>query len=75
MYRIMRLGHEVLAGDAVLWSGFDAASSVVGELFWRSFDAHELQQEVRFLRRSLQERVTLRLPAKKVYNTIFRVVR
>ena len=57
MYRIMGLGHEVLAGDAVLWSRFDGGSSVVGELFWRSFDAHELGQEVRFLRRILQERV------------------
>ena len=41
-YRIMGLGHEVLAGDAVLTSGLDGESSVVGEPFWRSFDAHEL---------------------------------
>ena len=54
----MGLGHEVLAGDAVLWSGFDGGSSVVEELFWRSFDSHELRQEFRFLRRILQESVT-----------------
>ena len=56
MYRIMGTGYKVLACDAVLWSGLDdKGSSVVGELFWSFFDAHELQQEVRFLRRSLQE--------------------
>ena len=51
----MGLGHEVLANDAVLTSGLDGESSVVGEPFWRSFDAHELRQEVRFLRKSLRE--------------------
>ncbi len=55
----MVLGHEVLANDAVLTSGLDGESSVVGEPLWRSCDAHELrqevQQEVRFLRRSLRE--------------------
>jgi hypothetical protein len=55
----MGLGHKVLAGDAVLTSGLDGESSVVGEPFWRTFDAHdttqEVRQEVRFLRRSLQE--------------------
>ena len=54
-YCIMGLGHKVLAGDAVLTSGLDGESSVVGEPFWRSFDAHDMTQEVRFLRRSLQE--------------------
>ena len=54
MYRIMELGHEVLADDAVLTYGLDGESSVVGEPFWRSFDAHEPRQEVRFLCRSLQ---------------------
>ena len=54
-YLIMGLGHKVLAGDAVLTSGLDGESSVVGEPFWRSFDAHDTTQEVRFLRRSLQE--------------------
>ncbi len=53
-YRIMGLGHEVLAGDAVLTSGLDGESSVVGEPFWRSFDSNdttqEVLQEVRFLR-------------------------
>ena len=38
-----------------LTSGLDGESSVVGEPFWRSFDAHELRQEVRFLRKSLRE--------------------
>ena len=55
----MGLGHKVLADDAVLTPGLDGESSVVGEPFWRSCDAHELQQEVqqevRFLRRRLQE--------------------
>ena len=51
----MGLGHEVLANDAVLTAGLDGESSVVGEPFWRSFDAHELRQEVRFLRKSLRE--------------------
>ena len=57
----MGLGHEVLAGNAVLRSGLDGEISIVGEPFWRSFDAHKLQQEVqkkvRFLLRSLQEKV------------------
>ena len=44
-YRIMGLGHEVLAGDAVLTSGLDGESSVVGEPIWRSLDAHELQKK------------------------------
>jgi hypothetical protein len=51
----MGLGHEVLAGDAVLMSGLDGESSVVGEPFWRSFDAHDMAQEVWFLGRSLWE--------------------
>ena len=50
----MGLGHKVHAGDAVLMSGLDGEVALWGTLFWRSFDAHELQQEVRFLRRSLQ---------------------
>jgi hypothetical protein len=54
-YRIMGLGHKVLAGDAVLTSGLDGESSVVGEPFWRSFDANDMTQEVRFLHRSLRE--------------------
>ena len=54
-YHIMGLVHKVLAGDAVLTSGLDGESSVVGEPFWRSFDAHDMTQEVRFLRRSLRE--------------------
>ena len=45
-YSIMGLGHKVLAGDAVLTSGLDGESIVVGEPFWRSFDAHELRQRV-----------------------------
>ena len=32
-YRIMGLGHEVLAGNAVLTSGLDGESSAVGEPF------------------------------------------
>jgi hypothetical protein len=55
----MGIRHEVLANDAVLTSGLDGESSVVGEPFWTSFDAHELRQEVRqevrFLRKSLRE--------------------
>jgi hypothetical protein len=51
----MGLGHKVLAGDAVLTSGLDGESSVVGEPFWRSFDANDMTQEVRFLHRSLRE--------------------
>jgi hypothetical protein len=35
-----------LVNDAVL-TGLDGESSVVEEPFWRSFDAHELQQEIR----------------------------
>ena len=42
MYRIMGIGHKVLAGDAVLWSGLDGGrSSVVGDPL-EVFEAHGL---------------------------------